>query len=104
MSIKKKIKKGVLFLLQNIPTKKVKAEVCVLGETELLKGRRAVVTGGTSGIGLEIAKAFVNSGATVVIVGRSRERIENAINNVGSGKCKGLSFDVTDIAGIPDMV
>jgi gluconate 5-dehydrogenase len=35
-----------------------------------LKGKRALVTGGGTGIGLGISKAFIEAGAEVVITGR----------------------------------
>jgi 3-hydroxybutyrate dehydrogenase len=44
-----------------------------------LQGKTAVVTGGTAGIGLAIAKAFVAAGASVVISGRDAERGEKAL-------------------------
>ena len=46
---------------------------------EVLKGKVAVVTGGTTGIGFEIAKAFIHNGASVIITGRDSERIANAV-------------------------
>lgn len=45
---------------------------------ELLKGRRALVTGGSSGIGLAIAKAFLDNGASVIITGRNVAKLEEA--------------------------
>lgn len=44
-----------------------------------LKGRRAVVTGGTSGIGLAIARAFLEAGAEVIVTGRSEARGAEAL-------------------------
>ncbi|AUC56806.1 2-deoxy-D-gluconate 3-dehydrogenase (plasmid) [Sagittula sp. P11] len=44
-----------------------------------LKGRRAVVTGGTSGIGLAIARAFLEAGVEVIITGRSEARGAEAL-------------------------
>ncbi len=38
-----------------------------------LKGKKAVVTGGGSGIGFEIAKTFVEAGANVMILGRTEK-------------------------------
>lgn len=47
--------------------------------SELLKGRTALITGGTSGIGYSIAEAFVQSGCNIVITGRSQEKLDRAI-------------------------
>ena len=41
----------------------------------LLDGKRIVVIGGTTGIGLSAAKAFVDEGAKVVVVGRNKEKV-----------------------------
>ena len=43
--------------------------------SDLLKGRRALITGGTSGIGLAMAEAFLRSGAEVIITGRSENSL-----------------------------
>lgn len=49
-----------------------------------LSGRRVLVTGGSSGIGLAIARAFVSAGASVGLVARSAERLERAAAEVGA--------------------
>lgn len=54
----------------------------------LLKGRAALVTGGTSGIGLATSEAFARNGASVVVTGRSRERIDAALKVI-RGKVEG---------------
>jgi NAD(P)-dependent dehydrogenase (short-subunit alcohol dehydrogenase family) len=43
-----------------------------------LTGKRALVTGSTSGIGYAIAKGLAEAGAAVVVHGRSRDRVEAA--------------------------
>ena len=50
-----------------------------------LKGKRALITGGTSGIGLETAHQFLNEGARVAITGRNPATLETARKELGSG-------------------
>jgi 2,4-dienoyl-CoA reductase [(3E)-enoyl-CoA-producing], peroxisomal len=46
--------------------------------TDSLKGRTALITGGGSGIGLEIAKTYAEPGASVMLIGRNEERFHCA--------------------------
>lgn len=85
MSVKSFLKRGFKYIVSGVPQKKVYPRIVCLPYNDLLKERVALITGGTSGIGLSIAKAFINSGATVVITGRSRERLEKACNIIKNG-------------------
>ena len=49
-----------------------------------LQGRVALITGGGTGIGLDIAKCFLASGATVIITGRRVDVLKEAIANLGA--------------------
>jgi NAD(P)-dependent dehydrogenase (short-subunit alcohol dehydrogenase family) len=57
-----------------------------------------VVLGGTSGIGLATAKAAQAEGAQVLVTGRSRERLQAAHAELGSG-ARAVALDVADEAG-----
>lgn len=46
---------------------------------ELLKGKVAVVTGGTRGIGLAVVKSYLNNGAKVVLFGSKKESVQKAL-------------------------
>jgi NAD(P)-dependent dehydrogenase (short-subunit alcohol dehydrogenase family) len=48
-----------------------------------LKGKRALITGGASGIGLETARQFVAEGARVAITARSPEAFEPVRRELG---------------------
>lgn len=50
----------------------------------MLKGRVAVITGATRGIGFETAKLFLDNHAKVIIFGSKKETVLNAINNLKS--------------------
>lgn len=63
----------------------------------VLSGRTAVITGGTSGIGLAAAEAFVAEGARVLITGRGRQALEDAVGLIG-GDTIGVAGDVADPA------
>lgn len=77
-----KLKKIVKFVTKTLFPRKTTVSVGVLDNNQLLKGRTALITGGTSGIGLAIAKLFVQSGAFVIITGRSQSRIDGACNDI----------------------
>jgi 3-oxoacyl-[acyl-carrier protein] reductase len=49
-----------------------------------LKNAHALVTGGSSGIGKEMARQLVKSGATVVIAARSKDKLEAAAEEIGA--------------------
>ncbi|MGE3245249.1 MAG: SDR family oxidoreductase [Beijerinckiaceae bacterium] len=64
-----------------------------------LRGRIAVVTGGSSGIGLATARVFLSEGASVAICGRDAARLDNAsgalVKEYGSDRVLARTCDVT---------
>jgi NAD(P)-dependent dehydrogenase (short-subunit alcohol dehydrogenase family) len=56
-----------------------------MSEVFRLDGRSAVVTGGTAGIGLAIARVFAGAGARVLVCGRDDERGRKALAELGAG-------------------
>lgn len=98
-----RIKHYLKRILDRKPVIHTSISVHTLPKNELLKGRCALVTGGTSGIGLSIARAFLEAGANVIITGRSRERLDKAIIKLSSEiKVFGLELNNTDVQTFDD--
>jgi NAD(P)-dependent dehydrogenase (short-subunit alcohol dehydrogenase family) len=58
----------------------------------LLKGKTAVITGGSGGVGLAVAKRFAEEGAYVFINGRSQAELDAAVKEIG-GNVTGVPGD-----------
>ena len=64
-----------------------------------LQGKVAVITGGSTGIGLATAKLFVKEGAYVFITGRRQKELDEAVKAIGS-YVTGVQGDVAELADL----
>ena len=64
-----------------------------------LQGKVAVITGGSTGIGLATAKLFVREGAYVFITGRRQKELDEAVKAIGSN-ISGVQGDVAKLADL----
>ncbi len=72
-----------------------------------IKGRRAVVTGGSSGIGFETARQFLEEGVRVLITGRDADKLANARDDLAKrtgGEVHAVVADMTKESDIAKMV
>ena len=71
-----------------------------------LKGRRALVTGSSQGIGLAIARGLAESGASVILNGRDAKKLAVAVDSLRSEgiTAKWSSFDVSDPSSVRTAV
>jgi NAD(P)-dependent dehydrogenase (short-subunit alcohol dehydrogenase family) len=72
-----------------------------------LRGKRALVTGSTAGIGLAAATGLFKEGASVVVNGRTNERVEQAVNKIrgtGDGNVSGIAADLSTAGGVAQLV
>ena len=65
--------------------------------------KTAIVTGGNSGLGFATAKKLCDNGVTTYIIGRTKEKTEEACKEIGPNAIPVL-FDLNDLAGIPAMI
>ena len=90
--------KKVKFNIKNIFKKKVAVNIPVL-HGDLLNNRIALITGGASGIGLAIAKSFLNNNCTVIIAGRNESKLKNVVKDLEkiSKNIYYICLDITNI-------
>jgi gluconate 5-dehydrogenase len=72
-----------------------------------LDGQTALVVGGNRGLGLQMAKALAEAGASIVIASRDAQRNEQAIAEVGKSygrPCTAMTCDVTDPGQVSRVV
>ncbi|MFF1740152.1 SDR family NAD(P)-dependent oxidoreductase [Streptomyces mirabilis] len=67
-----------------------------------LDGKISLVTGGSTGIGLAIARRFVAEGATVYLTGRRKTELDAAVETLG-GRAIGIQSDVSDLDALDQL-
>lgn len=69
-----------------------------------LKGRAAIITGGTTGIGRAIAVLLASEGARVFICGRNPEHLEDALDRIREvGEGGGIAVDLAERDGVAQL-
>jgi 3-oxoacyl-[acyl-carrier protein] reductase len=69
-----------------------------------LKGQAALVTGGSRGIGLAIAKALAEAGATVAVAATNEKRAGDAAASLSGDGHRGYAVDVGDSGSVDTLV
>lgn len=70
----------------------------------ILKDKKILVTGGSSGIGYHIAKKCIDQGATVVISGRNKSKLDDALIATNNTRLKTIIWDIADLAVIENKI
>eukprot|EP00658_Telonema_sp_P-2_P033731 TRINITY_DN24701_c0_g1_i1.p1 TRINITY_DN24701_c0_g1~~TRINITY_DN24701_c0_g1_i1.p1 ORF type:complete len:373 (-),score=78.37 TRINITY_DN24701_c0_g1_i1:200-1318(-) len=70
-------------------------EPLVVDVASRMDGRRVLVTGGSSGVGLAAAQNLASRGATVYLTGRSEARVKEAAETLEGGRGVGMVLDLT---------
>lgn len=66
-------------------------------------GRIVLVTGGSGGLGAATARAFAREGAEVIVSGRNRQTLDEAVASIGA-RCVGIAADVGKLADIASLM
>jgi NAD(P)-dependent dehydrogenase (short-subunit alcohol dehydrogenase family) len=68
-----------------------------------LEGKIALVTGGSSGIGLATAQSFVKEGAFVYITGRRQAELDKAVKTIGGTQVKAVRADASSLTDLDKL-
>ena len=92
----------IAFIIHGQTIVHITPKIVALNTNELLLGRTALITGGTSGIGKAVAEAFLRAGANVIITSRTKERAEEIAVSLDkpfeSQFTKGIQLDNENVA------
>ena len=66
--------------------------------------KKVLVIGATSGIGEALAARFVEEGASVIVVGRRKDKLADFVHKHGHDKASAVPFDITELEKIPAFV
>lgn len=100
---KKYIKRVLRWIIRGIPNVTVEVNINAVNNANLLKGKNVLITGSSTGIGFEIAKKCLQSGAKVLINGRNEEKIRNALEKLGDG-AEAILFDICNVLNIDEFI
>lgn len=78
------------------------ANISYVSNGEILKGKKILITGGSTGIGFSIAQKCIKEGATVVITGRDEDKLKQAEKKINSPLLKVLVWDIAQIINIEE--
>ena len=102
-SIKQRIK-GAMFIIGSIFKWKKEIPITTVHENgDLLKGKVALITGGSGGIGMAIARKFLDCGCKVIISGTNEAKLQEKCKELG-GECSHIVINMMDVQSFPEKI
>ncbi len=78
------LKRGLRYILKGVPTYKIQVDVAQIQYGGILENKRILITGGSRGLGLAIAKRALQEKAQVTITGRTMDGLRKAAESLGN--------------------
>lgn len=103
MSIGHKIKYYLSSFIAAFKAKKVIPVIETIDSNEEFKGKVALITGGSGGIGKAISKSLVQSGCKVVLCGTNQEKLNKCVGEMGIN-CKAIVLNLNDISSFNSII
>lgn len=75
-------------------------EVSQVNYGEIFNGKTILITGGSQGIGLEMARRFLANGASVIITGRNQDKLDAIVTQIKNPNLRGIAWDISDVGNI----
>ena len=105
MGFKRKVKNGINSFIMLFKKKHIIAIPTPVTDGDLLKGKVALITGGSGGIGYAIAKEMIRNGCCVIIAGTNEQKLERMANDLNNpNNVRYIVIDVTDIKSLKEKV
>lgn len=101
MGLKKYFKRLINYVFRDYQPRTVYVRPEIIDKLDF-KDKIVLVTGGSEGIGYEIAKKFDNSNALVIITGRNKEKLEKAVEKLNNTVY--YQNDISDISSLDDLI
>ncbi len=100
---KRKLKGAVRTVIQMSKEEKIQPVAEKIHTGQELQGKTALITGGTSGIGLAIAETFLQCGCQVIVAGSSQKKLDK-VKTDWQDKIQTIKIDVCDVQGMEEKV
>ncbi|MBR0341465.1 MAG: SDR family oxidoreductase [Oscillospiraceae bacterium] len=99
------LKKHVKSLIQLFKSEKIQPIIVPTDSRKLLDGKIVLISGGTGGIGFAIAKHFLDSGAKIILLGRSEDRLKKSVQDLtGENNVKYIVADASNVQILEQQV
>ena len=102
MDILNMLKRTGRWIIRGTPIQREYAQIDQINYGEVLKDKKIVITGGGHGIGEKIASKCIAEGASILIIGRNEEKLQNTCNNLGD-RSRYLVYDLEDINNLSTL-